>query len=131
MTTINLTDDFMGLLARKQLTAKNLILVTDDGGGKYSLHGGACSIGTKFTLIVLDQPDADYPLALTNTQGVKLWTSRYDLMFLNTGVTLDYGQGRVSIKDDAHILDGAVQIADGAAVLAVFEQGVMPDSKTC
>jgi len=131
MTTINLTDDFMALLTRKQLRTKDLVLVTDDGGGKYSLHGGACSIGTKFTLIVLDQPDSDYPLALTNAQGVKLWTSKYDLMFLNAGVTLDYGQGRISIKDDAHILDGAVQIADGKAVLAAFEQGVMPDNKTC
>ncbi|BDZ31975.1 iron-sulfur cluster biosynthesis family protein [Lactiplantibacillus sp. WILCCON 0030] len=131
MTTIKLSEAFVDLLQRKQLTNKNLVLLTDDGGGKYSLHGGACTIGTKFTIIVLDQPDADYPVQLTNTAGIQLWTSAYDLMFLTAGITLDYGQGRISIKDDAHILDQGVQIADGKAVLAAFEQGVAADGKSC
>ena len=131
MTTIKLSDTFVTLLARKQLTDKNLVLIMDDGGGKYSLQGGACSIGTKFTIIVLDQPDADYSIRLNNVQGIQLWTSDYDLMFLNTGVALDYGQGRISIKDDAHILDRAVQIADGATVLAAFKQGVIAHSESC
>ncbi|MGV7331520.1 iron-sulfur cluster biosynthesis family protein, partial [Mycobacterium kansasii] len=83
-----------------------------------SLHGGACSIGTKFTLIVLDQSDPEYDVAVDNNQQLALWTSAYDLIFFNDGIQMDYDQGRISIKDNAHMLDNAVQIAKGAEVLA-------------
>ncbi|KRK24183.1 hypothetical protein FD24_GL000554 [Lactiplantibacillus pentosus DSM 20314] len=119
------------LLTAKGFADKQLVLVTDDGGGKYSLHGGACSIGTKFTLIVLDQPDPEYDVAVDNNQQLALWTSAYDLIFFNDGIQMDYDQGRISIKDNAHMLDNAVQIAKGAEVLAAFEQGVPADNLTC
>lgn len=131
MTKVTLDNDLMTVLERKGLTKRQLVLITDDGGGKYSLHGGACSIGTKFTLIVLDQPDPDYPVRLSNDRGLNLWTSNYDLMFLTQGVRMGYRQGRIFIKDDAHVLDRAVQIADGAAVLAAFDQGTTPDQAGC
>ena len=105
--------------------------MTDDGGGKYSLHGGACSIGTKFTIIVLDQPDPEYNVTVVNNQSLALWTSTYDLIFFNDGIKMDYDQGRIAIKDHAHMLDNAVQIAKGAEVLAAFEQGVPADNLTC
>ena len=59
---ITLTDAFVQLIQDKGLVGKDLILIADDGGGKYSLQGGACTIGSKFTLIEVDQPDADYPV---------------------------------------------------------------------
>ncbi|MFC6181044.1 iron-sulfur cluster biosynthesis family protein [Lactiplantibacillus daowaiensis] len=131
MPTIQLSDTMLALLARKQLLDKTLILLADDGGGKYSLHGGACSIGTKFTLIVLDQPDPAYSVKLTNPYGVHLWTSTYDLMFFNDGITMDYQNGRIAIKDNAHVLDHGVQIANGADVLAAFKAGVTIDGTSC
>lgn len=131
MTKIKLSTSLVALLKRKGLSEKQLILLADDGGGKYSLHGGACTIGTKFTLIVADQPDADYPVPLVNSDGLNLWTSSYDLMFFNPGISMDYQQGRISIKDDAHMLDNSVQIADGAAVLSAFKQGTTVNGASC
>ncbi|EIW13022.1 Fe-S cluster biosynthesis protein [Lactiplantibacillus plantarum EGD-AQ4] len=131
MTQIKISARLKALLAAKGFADKQLVLVTDDGGGKYSLHGGACSIGTKFTLIVLDQPDPEYDVAVDNNQQLALWTSAYDLIFFNDGIQMDYDQGRISIKDNAHMLDNAVQIAKGAEVLAAFEQGVPADNLTC
>ena len=131
MTQIKISARLKALLTAKGFADKQLVLVTDDGGGKYSLHGGACSIGTKFTLIVLDQPDPEYDVAVDNNQQLALWTSAYDLIFFNDGIQTDYDQGRISIKDNAHMLDNAVQIAKGAEVLAAFEQGVPADNLTC
>ncbi|ASG80353.1 MULTISPECIES: iron-sulfur cluster biosynthesis family protein [Lactiplantibacillus] len=131
MTQIKISARLKALLTAKGFADKQLVLVTDDGGGKYSLHGGACSIGTKFTLIVLDQPDPEYDVAVDNNQQLALWTSAYDLIFFNDGIQMDYDQGRISIKDNAHMLDNAVQIAKGAEVLAAFEQGVPADNLTC
>ncbi|PRO86477.1 iron-sulfur cluster biosynthesis family protein [Lactiplantibacillus pentosus] len=131
MTQIKISARLKALLTAKGFADKQLVLVTDDGGGKYSLHGGACSIGTKFTLIVLDRPDPEYDVAVDNNQQLALWTSAYDLIFFNDGIQMDYDQGRISIKDNAHMLDNAVQIAKGAEVLAAFEQGVPADNLTC
>ena len=131
MAKIQLSDSLVDLLRRKQLATKDLILLTDDGGGKYSLQGGACTIGTNFTLIVIDAPDQDYPMPLENAQGIHLWTSTFVLIFLETGVKMDYRNGQISIKDDAHALDNAVQIANGADVLAAFAQGIKVDGSSC
>ena len=131
MPTIKLTPAFVDQMQADHLTDKVLVLLADDGGGKYSLHGGACSIGTKFTLIVLDQPDADYDVKLSNAAGLNLYTSQYDMMFFNDGIAMDYRAGRIAVKDNAHLLDSAVQIANGAEVLAAFHQGVVADAKTC
>lgn len=131
MATIKLSDALVAHLKQRQLADKELVLITDDGGGKYSLQGGAFTIGTNFTVIVLDQPDPDYAVPLTNESGLHLWTSPYDLVFLETGVAMDYGQGQISLKDDAHILDSAVQIADGATVLAAFDRGLTAKGTSC
>jgi len=132
MASIKLSDAFVALLQRKGLDQKNLILLTDDGGGKYSLQGGACTIGTNFSLIVIDQPDQEYPIKLNNDQGIRLWTSDYDMMFLESGVSMDYGNGQISIKDDAYAaLDNGVRIANGQDVLDAFEQGITMKGESC
>ncbi len=132
MASIQLSDALVALLQRKGLAQKDLILLTDDGGGKYSLQGGACTIGTNFTLIVIEAPDKDYPVSLHNDQGIHLWTSDYDLIFLETGVAMDYRNGQISIKDDAHaLLDNTVQIANGQDVLAAFAQGITMKGASC
>ncbi|MGY5339420.1 iron-sulfur cluster biosynthesis family protein [Levilactobacillus spicheri] len=131
MTQIKISDSMWALLQRKHLTDKDLVLIADDGGGKYSLHGGACTIGTQFTLIVLDQPDPDYAVKINNERGLRLWSSAYNLYFFDAGLTLDVQHHSILIKDDAHLLDSAVQIADGPAVLAAFQQGVTAHGETC
>ncbi|WP_179394778.1 iron-sulfur cluster biosynthesis family protein [Lacticaseibacillus absianus] len=131
MAKIQLSPAFVALMRRKGLDKKTLLLITDDGGGKYSLQGGACSIGTKFTLIVRAAPDPDYSVPLVNSAGLALFTSDYDLIFLGPGLAMDFAAGAIQIKDDAHLLDSGVRIADGEAVLAAFDQGVMIDGTTC
>lgn len=40
MITIHLTDPIRSLLCEQRFKNKTLLLITDDGGGKYSLKGG-------------------------------------------------------------------------------------------
>lgn len=131
MTPIKLTPAFMAVLDQKNLTTKDLVLIADDGGGKYSLQGGACTIGTNFTLIVLDAPDPDYPVAIANDQGLHLWSSDYDLYFLGAGLTLDVAHHNILLKDDAELLDSTVKIARGQDVLDAFQQGVKLSGDGC
>lgn len=131
MATIQLSDSFVSRMRQNGYADKTILLIADDGGGRYSLQGGACSIGTKFSLIILDQPDADYDVALENTAGLHLYTSDYDMLFFNPGLKMDFDGGAISISDNAHALDSSVRIANGADVLAAFKQGVMVDGKTC
>lgn len=131
MTTIKISDAMWALLEQKQLTDRPLLLIADDGGGKYSINGGACTIGTQFSLIVLTQPDPDYPVRIANDRGLQLWSSEYNLYFFDTGLTLDFQHQQILIKDDAHLLDSAVQIAEGREILAAFQRGVTAPSETC
>lgn len=128
---ITLTDAFVQLIQAKNLADKDLILIADDGGGKYSLQGGACTIGSKFTLIVVDQPDADYPVALENAAGLKLWSSEYDLLFLEPGLKLDFVDHQIRLQDNAHRFDDGLRIAKGADVLAAFHQGLTVNGVSC
>ena len=131
MATINLTPAMIERLKAKGVADKELVLITDDGGGKYSLDGGACSLGANFTIIVLDQPDPDYQLKMDNNAGLHIWTSKYDMMFFESGLTLDYKNHSVEIRDDAHVLDNAVQIANGDQVLAAFNSGMQASGGNC
>ena len=128
---ITLTDAFVQLIQDKNLADKDLILIADDGGGKNSLQGGACTIGSKFTLIVEDQPDADYPVALENAAGLKLWSSEYDLLFLEPGLKLDFVDHQIRLQDNAHRFDDGLRIAKGADVLAAFHQGLTVNGVSC
>lgn len=98
MATIKLSQAFVDLMKKKHLDQKTLLLITDDGGGRYSLQGGACSIGTKFTLIVLDQPDSDYQVKLENDAGLDLYTSDYDMIFFASGLAMDFQNGRSALR---------------------------------
>lgn len=118
-------------LKARGVADKELVLITDDGGGKYSLDGGSCSLGANFTIIVLDQPDPDYQLKMENNAGLHMWTSEYDTMFFESGLTLDYKNHSVEIRDDAHVLDNAVQIANGQEVLTAFNQGMQASGGNC
>lgn len=131
MASITFTPSMLDLLDRNGLRYRPLALITDDGGGKYSLQGGACSIGTKFTLIALNAPDPDYAIPLMNDAGVTINTSDYDLMFLEPGLTMDFQNGSIHLKDNAHTLDSSVRIAEGSDVIAAFAQGILMNGKTC
>lgn len=131
MAEIKLTESMAQLLKGDRFAGKTLLLVTDDGGGKYSLQGGACSIGANFTVIILDQPDPDYSVPLKNDAGIPLYTSNYDLTFLGHGLTMDYQHYTISLKDDSGLLDGGMRIAKGTDVLAAFKQGITVSGATC
>ncbi|GAA2969567.1 iron-sulfur cluster biosynthesis family protein [Lentilactobacillus parakefiri] len=131
MITIHLTDPIRSLLCERRFKNKTLLLITDDGGGKYSLKGGACTIGANFSMIILDKPDADYPVRLVNHAGIPLFTSNYDLTFLGNGLKLDYQNHSIRLSDDSGLLDGAVQITNGADVITAFQNGLTPDQAGC
>ncbi|GEN93979.1 iron-sulfur cluster biosynthesis family protein [Pediococcus ethanolidurans] len=131
MLNIKVTDSVMTLLKRKNIADKTLLLVTDDGGGKYSLQGGACSIGAKFSIVALDKFDPEYPLSIENNFDLKLYTSDYDTRFLRTGLTLDVKNSRITLKDNTGLLDSNVLIANGKDILAAFEKGIITNGKSC
>ncbi|MCH5461606.1 iron-sulfur cluster biosynthesis family protein [Lactobacillus sp. LC28-10] len=131
MNEITVTPAVVDILKQKQLADKTLLLITDDAGGKYSLQGGACSIGTKFTIVVLDQPDDEYNVALKNNADLSLYTSDYDVYFLGQGLKLDVQKSMIKLTNNGQLLDNNVQIADGKAILAAFQQGVFANSGNC
>ena len=51
MLNIKFTDNAVDSLKRREILDKILILITDDGGGKYSIQGGSCSMGAHFSII--------------------------------------------------------------------------------
>lgn len=131
MLNLHVTPLMQQLMANKQLSDRPLLLITDDGGGRYSLSGGACTIGAKFSLIVLTAPDAHYPLSIQNDADWPLKTSDYDAAFMGPGLVLDYKNHQIQLRDNAGLLDSAVEIADGAAVLAAFNQGIVAKGESC
>ncbi|MCI1987219.1 MAG: iron-sulfur cluster biosynthesis family protein [Lactobacillus sp.] len=131
MAKITLTDSFVALLQEKHLQDKVLLLIADDGGGKYSLQGGACTIGSKFTLITLDAPDPDYPVLLENAAGLQLYSSEYDLLFLEDGLVLDFVNHQIRLKDNAHGFDDGLRIATGQEVLEAFGKGLTVNGVSC
>lgn len=48
MLKITFTDKALDYLKRREIADKTLILITDDGGGKYSIKGGGCSMVPTF-----------------------------------------------------------------------------------
>lgn len=48
MLKITFTDKALDYLKRREIADKTLILITDDGGGKYSIKGGAAALVPTF-----------------------------------------------------------------------------------
>ncbi|GHP15030.1 Fe-S cluster biosynthesis protein [Lentilactobacillus fungorum] len=131
MPTIKITVPMKQYLSTTQFAGKTFLLIADDGGGNYSLHGGACTIGGNFTLVVLDQPDERYPIPLKNNAEIPLFTSAYDLNFLGAGLKMDFQHHSIRLSDDAELLDSAVQITQGTKVTKAFEAGMTPMDYGC
>ena len=117
MLKITFTDKATDYLKRREIADKTLILITDDGGGKYSIQGGGCSIGSHFSIIWVVQVDPDYPVELENDQGLKIYTSKYDMTMMGPNMVMDYDAGSLNLRSDEGILDGGVEIGNGAALI--------------
>lgn len=117
MVKITFTRNALSYLKRREIIDKTLILIADDGGGKYSIKGGACSIGSHFSIIWVDQKDVDYPIKLVNDQGIKIYTSQYDLTVMGPNLLVDYKSGSLSLSCDEGMLDGGLEIGNGAALI--------------
>lgn len=117
MLKISFTKEALSYLKRRELNDKILILIADDGGGKYSIKGGACSIGSHFSIIWVEQKDKDYPLELINDQGIRIYTSKYDSTMMGANLLVDYKAGNLSLSCDEGMLDGGVEIGNGAALI--------------
>lgn len=122
MLNITFTDKAINYLKKRKVWDKTLILIADDGGGKYSIQGGSCSIGAHFSLIWVKQKDPDYPLLLANDQGRKIYTSKYDLTVMGPNMIVDYAAGSLNLRDDEGLLDGHVAIGNGAALIKANHQ---------
>lgn len=133
MLKIRFTDNALDYLKRREILDKTLILITDDGGGKYSIQGGSCTMGSHFSIIWVEQVDPDYPVEIINDQNVKIYTSDYDKAMLGTGMnlTVDYNAGSLSLKSDEAMLDGGVEIGNGAALLKANQNVQMSANRQC
>lgn len=88
----------------------NVYLALDDGSNKYSTVGGSCAIGNKFQLVFTSTPDSKFTSVLADQADYRVLTSNDELVFVDNGAVLDYRNGRLSLRDDSGILDGAVGI---------------------
>lgn len=127
MLKITFTDQALDYLKRREIANKVLILITDDGGGKYSIKGGGCSIGSHFSIIWVEQKDADYPVQLENDQGLKIYTSKYDMALMGPNMVMDYAAGSLNLRSDEGILDGGVDVGNGAALIKANKNVAMTD----
>lgn len=131
MAKITITQNALDYLKQEGIADKDLILITDDGGGKYSMSGGACSIGSHFSVIWLDHQDSDYPDLIQNNQNLKIYTSKYDLTLLDNEMTLDYKNGSLALKGESGILDEGVGIGNGAALIKANKNVSIADNVSC
>lgn len=114
---ITFTDKALDYLEKRGILDKTLILITDDGGGKYSIRGGGCAIGSHFSIIYADAPDPDYPVELENSQNLHIYTSKYDMTLMGPNMIMDYVANSLNLRSDEGMLDGGVEIGNGAALL--------------
>lgn len=127
MLKITFTDQALDYLKRRKIANKVLILIADDGGGKYSIKGGGCSIGSHFSIIWVEQKDADYPVQLENDQGLKIYTSKYDMALMGPNMVMDYAAGSLNLRSDEGILDGGVDVGNGVALIKANKNVAMTD----
>lgn len=131
MAEIKLTAALVALLKKRHVADKVLLLVADDGGGKYSLQGGACTIGSVFNLVVLDDLDPDYPIPLTNDAGIKLYSSQYNLYFLESGLVMDVKDYRITLRDDSHQFENDLELVKGSDIIEAFQNGIKLGDTGC
>lgn len=117
MLKITFTKQARTYLRKREMLNKILLLIVDDGGGKYSVRGGNCSFGSHFSLIWINHKDKDYPLQLENEQGIKVFTSKYDLALMGANLLVDYKAGALSLHSDEGLLDGGMDIGNGPVLL--------------
>ncbi|WP_338215432.1 iron-sulfur cluster biosynthesis family protein [Lacticaseibacillus salsurivasis] len=115
-------------LAGKVLPSEHLFLALDDGSSKYSKLGGTCAIGNKFQLVISEVADDDYADALANDADLTITTGSLEPMYLGHGLTLDYRNGALNLRDDSGVLDGAVTL-DRAQPLSDEEQARREEMK--
>lgn len=107
---IAIKDQAKAYLDKKVTPSSHIFLALDDGSSKFSKLGGSCAIGNKFQLVVSDQADAEYSLPLDNDAGLNITTAMPETMYLANGLTLDFKNAALALKDDSGILDGAVMV---------------------
>lgn len=57
-----------------------------------------------------NQDDQDYALPLENDAGLKLTTGDPETDYFGSGLTLDFKNASLALRDDSGILDGAVTL---------------------
>lgn len=131
MAKIKITQAALDHLKKREMLSHCLLLIADDAGGKYSINGGTCSMGSHFSLIKVPKPDPDYPIVLKNNTAFKIYSSKYDLLMLESNLILDYQKTRLILKNDSGLLDSNVQLGDGAALLKANKHVHLTRLKNC
>lgn len=129
MLKITFTKEAKTYLQKREMLNKILLLIVDDGGGKYSIRGGNCSFGSHFSLIWVEQKDKDYPLQLKNDQGIQVFTSKYDLALMAPNMTVDYQAGSLSLHSDEGLLDGGMDVGNGPALLRANQNATLKSNQ--
>ncbi|KRM71616.1 hypothetical protein FC34_GL001271 [Lacticaseibacillus brantae DSM 23927] len=115
MMEINVRDAAKEYLDKKVAPDRHIFLALDDGSSKFSKLGGSCAIGNKFQLVVSNAADAEYSLPLDNNANLDLTTAQPETLYLGHGLTLDFKNASLVLRDDSGILDGAVMIDEYTA----------------
>ncbi|MCD2256724.1 iron-sulfur cluster biosynthesis family protein [Agrilactobacillus fermenti] len=107
---INIKAAARAYLADKIDSGSYVFLATDDGSSKFSKLGGSCAIGNKFQLVVGTHADDDYQTPVENNTDYQLYISDGEKPYLGNGLSLDYKNAGLVLKDDGGLIDGGVTV---------------------
>lgn len=132
MTKLTISKEALALLQKRNYTSFPLLLIVDDGGGDYSVNGGACSIGANFSIIALDNKNFDsrYPLKIENNANLNIYTSKYDLTFMGKDLILDIANAGLRLRNEEGLLTGNVYLAKAQQLAQAAKRGMLYD-KNC
>ena len=74
-------------------------------------------MGSHVSIICVHQVDPDYPVELESHQDLTIYTSKYDMTMMGPNMVMDYDAGSLNLRSDEGILDGGVEIGNGAALI--------------
>lgn len=109
---ITITDKATSEL-KKKLRTPIFLLVLNDGSNKFSIGGGACSVGDSYKIVDTDKEEEGYGEILDNPDFT-VYTSNSEKYFFGKNLKIDYNESMATLvlMDDGGILDGNLQISE-------------------
>lgn len=116
--SMKINSNALALLKNKMKSNNQIILLAlNDGSNKYSKLGGTCTIGADFQFVILDKKDPEYNIPIENNAGLKIFTAKPEMVFLEDNLVISARNATLSLSDNSGLIDGAVSVNYEAATI--------------